>query len=166
MAQHGSMFRWHLVICTMARERAHVLHKGQAFNWYTFGQWGLKCDIILDADLYMQNHPSCFCPLSFLVSKSLYNCTRYLGMHFRVFLRVLEVCRIGKLGAGMVTWTLFSNVISLWQSPSETSLINRFSDRPWKALLGYIIITYLSDVKKIQLHEVVLSLNLHRKETF
>lgn len=40
-----------------------------------------------------------------------------------------------------------------------------FSGRPQKALLGYIIM-HLSDVRKIQLHYMMLSVDLHRKEIF
>jgi len=41
----------------------------------------------------------------------------------------------------------------------------RLSGRPQKTLLGYIIM-HLPDVRKIQLHYMMLNIDLHRKEIF
>lgn len=43
--------------------------------------------------------------------------------------------------------------------------VYRFSVRLWKALLGCII-KHLSDVRKIQLHDIMLTVDHHRKKTF
>lgn len=95
-----------LFICTMARERGTRPSQGQLFNWYAFAQWGQKCNIILDAHLYMWKLSSCFWPLLFLVSKSLYNCTKCVGMHFRAFIWVLKSWKSAGLGNWKQEWPL------------------------------------------------------------
>ena len=122
MSQHGSMFKQHPDYLHYSMGKGHLfftrvtpLIDTHLFNW---DLW----NIILDAHLYMQKHPPCFCSFLFLVSKFLHNCTKCAGMYFRDSLWALACWKsVGSGNRAMTTWTLSWNGISFWQNPSKTS---------------------------------------------